>query len=66
MTKLEERFLIYIALSVVCAFIGVFAGFFAAGMTFLQIAAVIEAIFWFGVPRLKVSRHRQQRILFNG
>ena len=65
MTELEERIVIYIALAVVCAFIGVFAGIFAAGLTFLQIATVIEAIYWFGVPRPRVSRHRQQRILFN-
>ena len=63
MTYSEERVLIYIALAVICAFIGVFAGFTAAALTFLQIAAVIEALYWFGMPR--PSRHRQNRILFN-
>ena len=48
MTELEERIVIYIGLAVVCAFIGVFAGLLAAGLTYLQIAAVIEAIYWFG------------------
>ena len=65
MTEFEERIVVYIALAVVCAFIGAFAGFSAAGLTYLQIAIVIEAIYWFGVPRPLVSRHRQQRILFN-
>jgi hypothetical protein len=65
MTNLEERVLIYIALAVVCAFLGTFAGFVAGALTFIQIAAIIEALFWFGVPRPGVSRHRQQRTLFN-
>ena len=49
MTKLEERFLIYTALAVVCSFIGVFVGLLAGVLTFVQIAAVIEALFWFGL-----------------
>ncbi len=65
MTSIEERVLIYIALAVVCAFVGVFAGIAAAALTFLQIAGVIEALFWFGVPRPAPSKHRQHRILFN-
>ena len=65
MTNIEERILVYMALAVVCAFIAVFAGLAAAGFTFLQIAAVIEALFWFGVPKPGTYRHRQHRILFN-
>ena len=65
MTNLEERVLIYTALAVVCAFIAVFAGLVASGLTFLQIAAVIEALLWFGVPRPQASQYRQRRILFN-
>lgn len=65
MTSTEERILIYIAVGLVCAFIGVFAGPAACALTFLQIAAAIEALFWFGTPRPGVSRLRQQRILFN-
>ncbi len=65
MTEIEERVLIYIALAVICAFVGVFAGLGAAALTFLQIAGVIEALFWFGVPRPGASKHRQHRILFN-
>lgn len=66
MTQLEERILVYIALGVICAWVGVFAGFTAAALSFLQIAVVIEALFWFGVPRLGVYRHRHKRTLFNG
>ena len=65
MTAIEERVLIYTALAVVCAFVGVFAGSVAGALTFVQIAAVIEALFWFGVPRPGASKHRQHRILFN-
>lgn len=65
MTSVEERILVYMALLVVCAFIAVFAGLAAAAFTLLQVAAVIEALFWFGVPKPDSLRHRQQRILFN-
>ena len=65
MTAIEERVLVYTALAVVCAFVGVFAGPMAGVFTFVQIAAVIEALFWFGVPRPGASKHRQHRILFN-
>ncbi len=65
MTTIEERILIYIALAVVCAFVGVFASAAIGGLTFLQIAAVIEALFWFGMPRPGTYRHREHRILFN-
>ena len=64
MTNLEERILITIALGVVCAFIGMCAGPRAGALTFVQIAAVIEALFQFGIPRIGVSRLRQQRRLF--
>ncbi len=66
MTKLEERVLIYTALAVVCSFAGVFAGFWAGALTFLQIAAVIEGLFWFGIPRQDSYKPREHRILFNG
>ena len=65
MSKLEERVLIYTALAVVCAFAGGFAGLLAAALTFLQVAAVIEGLYWFGVPGSKHYRHRQHRTLFN-
>ncbi len=65
MTTIEERILIYIALAVVCAFVGVFAGAMTGALTFLQITAVIEALYWFGVPKPGTYRHREHRTLFN-
>ncbi|MEP5764329.1 MAG: hypothetical protein ABJ308_07035 [Halieaceae bacterium] len=65
MTSIEERVLIYTALAVICSVVGVFAGLMAGGLTFIQIAAVIEALFWFGMPKPGASQHRQHRILFN-
>ena len=65
MSQTEDRILVYIALAVICAFIGVFGGLVVAGLTFLQVAAVIEALFWFGLPTPGASRYRRQRILFN-
>lgn len=66
MTKMEERVLIYTALAVVCSFAAAFVGFTAAGLTFIQIAALIEALFWFGLPKQTGNNHREHRILFNG
>ena len=65
MTKFEERILIYTALAVVCAFGSAFLGLLAGALTFIQIAAVIEGLYWFGVPKPAASRYRQQRTLFN-
>jgi len=66
MNNFEERILIYIALAVICSVVGVFAGLGAAALTFIQIAAVIEALFWFGLPKPGVSKHRQHRTLYHG
>ena len=66
MTKLEERVLIYTALAVVCSFASVFFGLLAGALTFIQIGAVIEGLYWFGLPKPRASKYRQQRILFNG
>ena len=66
MTKLVERVLIYTALAVVCAFGSVFLGLLAGALTFIQIGAVIEGLYWFGLPKPRASKYRQQRILFNG
>jgi hypothetical protein len=65
MSKLEERILIYTALSVVCAIAGIFAGLEGAVFSFVLIAVVIEGLYWFGVPRARVASHRMNRILFN-
>ena len=66
MTTLEERVLIYIALAVVCSFIMVSISALAGVLTFIQIAAVVEALYWFGLPKRSGFKHRQNRILFNG
>lgn len=65
MTTFEERVLIYIALAAICSFVGVFAGLEGAVLSFLLIAVVIEGVYWFGMPRPRVSPHRLHRILFN-
>ena len=60
MTKLEERILIYIALAILCCTISVFLGAAAGIYTFMQIAAVIEFIYWFGTShRLRSVRRFQ-------
>ena len=66
MTKLEERVLIYTALAVVCSFASVFLGLWVGALAFIQIAAVIEGLYWFGPPKPQASKYRQNRILFNG
>jgi hypothetical protein len=65
MSTMEERVLIYTALAVICAFAGVFVGLWPGAMTFVQIAAVVEALYWFGLPKPGTYRHREHRILFN-
>ena len=65
MSTFEERVLIYTALAVVCAFAGVFVGFWIGAMAFLQVAAVIEALFWAGLPTRGAYRPREHRTLFN-
>lgn len=66
MTTLEERVLIYTALAIVCSFIMVSISVMAGTLTFIQIAAVVEALYWFGLPKRSSFRYRQNRILFNG
>ena len=65
MTKLEERVLIYTALAVVCAFAAVFIGLWMGVMVFIQVAVIIEALYWFGLPKANSYRPRQHRTLFN-
>lgn len=65
MSALEERVLIYTAVAVICAFGGVFLGPWTGFMTFLQIVAVIEALYWFGASRPDSYRPREHRTLFN-
>jgi hypothetical protein len=65
MTKFEERVLIYTALASVCAFVAVFLGLGLAALTFVQIAMVVEGLFWFGLPGRGSYAPRQHRTLFN-
>lgn len=51
MTTLEERLLIYSALAILCCVAGMLFGAAAGFYTFMQIAAVVEFIYWFGTSR---------------
>ena len=64
MSTIEERILIYIALAAVCAFAGIAVGLDEALFSFVMIAAVVEALYWFGLPRARLSSHRRHRTLF--
>ena len=48
MDRTEERFLVYTALLIVCSTIGSFLGLGVGIWTFIQIAAVIELMYWLG------------------
>ncbi len=65
MSTWEERVLIYTALAVVAAIASVFVGLWIGVMAFIQVAAAIEALFWFGPPSLGTYRYREHRTLFN-
>ena len=52
MDRLDERFLIYTALATVCAFVSTFSSLGAGLWSFLQAVAVIELIYWVGLPRV--------------
>jgi hypothetical protein len=47
MDRLDERFLIYSALAVLCATAAVFLGPAAGFWSFIQIVAMIELVYWF-------------------
>jgi hypothetical protein len=46
MDNLDERFLVYTALLILCSFLSVLVSLPAGIWTFLQIATVIEIIYW--------------------
>ena len=48
MDRTDQRFLVYAALLIVCSAIGTFLGLLAGAWTFIQIAAVIELMYWLG------------------
>lgn len=58
MNILDERLVIYTALVLLCSIASVFLGMAAGLWSFLQIAAVIELLYWLGL-----SAHRQSEQL---
>lgn len=55
MNKWGERFLIYTALAVLCVMTAAFAGGAAGFWSFVQVAAVIELIYWMARPAEKTA-----------
>ena len=51
MSKVDERFLVYTALAMVCSTAGVFLGLAAGVWSFIQIAAIIELAYLAGAPK---------------
>mgnify|MGYP001546310641 CR=1 FL=1 len=52
MEKVEERFLVYTALMVLCATMGTFLGLAVGLLSFIQVAAIIELVYWFAIRTL--------------
>ena len=50
MNAVDERFMIYAALALLCSTASAFLGAVAGMWSFLQIAAVIEFLYWIGLP----------------
>ncbi|MBE9538827.1 MAG: hypothetical protein IMF06_07065 [Proteobacteria bacterium] len=57
MKTLDERFLIYSALVILCCTSSVFFGLAAGFWSLIQITAVIEFMYWIGLP---ASTHSEQ------
>ncbi len=57
MKTLDERFMIYSALVILCCTSSVFFGVTAGIWSFVQIAAVIEFMYWLGLPASTHSEH---------
>ena len=55
MNILDERLVIYSALALLCSFASVFLGLAAGLWSFLQIAAVIELLYWVGFSASRKS-----------
>jgi hypothetical protein len=52
---LDERFVIYTALVLLCSIVSIFLGMAAGLWSFLQIAVVIELLYWIGLPASRES-----------
>ena len=48
---MSERIFIYCVLIAVCGLISAGVGLAAASWSFLQIVAVVELVYWIGIPR---------------
>ncbi len=57
MKTLDERFIIYFALVILCCTTGIFLGLAAGLWSFIQIAAVIEFMYWLGIQARTRSEH---------
>ncbi len=59
MNRVDERFLVYTALVVLCSTLSVFLGPALGAWTFAQVALVIEILYWLGRrgPRGRTLRH---------
>jgi hypothetical protein len=53
MVDFEERFLVYAALLVPCSTLSAFAGPGAGIWTLLQVAMVVEMVYWIGFERVE-------------
>ena len=53
MNAIDERFFIYSALALLCSAVSAFLGAVAGLWSFLQIAAIIEFLYWIGRPEKK-------------
>ena len=60
----HERLLIHATLMGVAALVAASMGLEAGLFTGLQMALVVEALYWFGLPARRLSPHRQNRRLF--
>ena len=59
MNTVDERFMIYSALVILCSTASVFMGPAAGIWSFIQIGAVIELMYWIGLPESTESEHNQ-------
>ena len=57
MKTLDERFMVYFGLLILCCMSSIFLGLAAALLSFIQIAAVIEFMYWLGVRVRTGNKH---------
>ena len=50
MNMMDKRIMIYTALGLLCSTASIFLGLTAGVWRFIQITAVIEALYWIGLP----------------